>query len=73
MSLLNDRIGLRIDEDHPLPWYPPICEKHPLKLLPYDEVISPFSFSICFFSLTKFGLGMSRWRRSKRATITRSG
>ncbi|KAI9552770.1 hypothetical protein GHT06_020650 [Daphnia sinensis] len=40
MSLLNERIGLRIDEDHPLPWYPPICEKHPLKLLPYDEMSS---------------------------------
>nr|CAH0098536.1 unnamed protein product [Daphnia galeata] len=39
LSLLNDRIGLHIDEDHPLPWYPPICEKHPLKLLPYDEVM----------------------------------
>lgn len=35
-GLLNEKIGLNVDEDHPLPWYPPICEKYPLKLLPYD-------------------------------------
>lgn len=35
--MLNHRIGLQLDEDHPLPWYPPTCEKYPLQLLPYDE------------------------------------
>lgn len=37
-ELLNDKIDLNVDEDHPLPWYPPVCDKNPAKLSPYDEV-----------------------------------
>lgn len=58
-SLLNDRIGLHIDEVHPLPWYPPICEKHPLKLMPYDEVTQIclfFSAILILFNIWKDGI-----------------